>query len=89
MPVDEPFHWAFGPHTRVMHQTPARMRAFARWYGAVDLVLAYKRCRPGLLGWLERAQIRLGAYEQGGVARERDREDFEQNFLEGPDRTEV
>ena len=39
--------------------------------------LAYKRCRPGLLGWLERAQIRLGAYGPDGAARQRDLEEFE------------
>ena len=59
------------------------MRAFARWYGTVDLVLAYKRCRPGLLGWLERAQIRLDAYGPDGAARQRDREEFEGDFAEG------
>ena len=51
-----------------------------RWYAAVDLALAYKRCRPGLLLWLERAQTRLGSYGPDGAARQRDREAFEGDF---------
>ena len=48
-----------------------------------SLVLCGKRCRPGLLGWLERAQIRLDAYGPDGAARQRDREEFEGDFAEG------
>ena len=40
-------------------------------------VLAYKRARPALFAWLERAQKRLGAYEPGGAARERDIAEYE------------
>ncbi|EOD16943.1 hypothetical protein EMIHUDRAFT_244650 [Emiliania huxleyi CCMP1516] len=40
-----------------------------RWYGAVDLALACKRCCPRLYGWLERAQTRLGSYGPDGAAR--------------------
>ena len=40
-------------------------------------VLAYKRARPAMLAWLERAQIRLGAYASHGVARARDAEEYE------------
>lgn len=43
-------------------------------------VLAYKRCRPLLYGWLERAQLRLGAYGPNGVARKRDRDEFDRDF---------
>ena len=32
-----------------------------RWYEAVSAALAYKRCRPDLILWLERANIRLSA----------------------------
>jgi len=55
-----------------------------RWYEAVDRTLAYKRFalehKAGLLGWLERAQIRLGSYGPDGAARKRDREEFEGDF---------
>ena len=44
-----------------------------RWYEVVDEALAYKLCRPGLVLWLERANISLGSY---GAARKRDREEF-------------
>ena len=43
------------------------------WHG----VVAYKRCKPALYAWLERAQIRLNAYGEGGAARKRDRAAFE------------
>ena len=39
--------------------------------------LAYLRFRPALLAWLERAQQRRGDYEEGGVARLRDLEEYE------------
>ena len=42
--------------------------------------LAYKRCRPLLYGWLERAQTRLGSYGPDGAARQRDLEEFEGDF---------
>ena len=51
-----------------------------RWYEAVSAALAYKRCRPGILLWLERAQTRLGSYGPDGAARQRDREAFEGAF---------
>ena len=40
--------------------------------------MAHKRCKPALYAWLERAQIRMGAYnEETGAARKRDRAAFE------------
>ena len=45
--------------------------------------MAHKRCKPALYAWLERAQIRMNAYGQDGVARKRDRAAFEaDNVLE-------
>ena len=70
---------AFPPATTVLRLPPAKMR----WYEAVDFVLAYKRCRPLLYGWLERAQIGLGSYGPDGAARKRDREEFEGDFGHG------
>ena len=67
---------AFPSTTTVLRLPPARMRLRHLWQG----VLAHKRCRPGLLGWLERAQIRLGSYGPDGAARKRDREQFECDF---------
>ncbi|EOD30145.1 hypothetical protein EMIHUDRAFT_203632 [Emiliania huxleyi CCMP1516] len=55
--------------TTVLRLPPAKMR----WYEAVDGALAYKRCRPLLYGWLERAQIGLGSYGPDGAARKRGR----------------
>jgi len=66
---------AFAPATPVLRLPPAKMR----WYDAVAFALAYKRCRPLLYGWLERAQTRLGSYGPDGAARQRDRE-FEGDF---------
>ena len=70
--------------TTVLRLSPASMRDLQRWYEAVDgalpLPLAYKRCRPLLYGWLERAQARLGSYGPDGAARQRDREEFEGDF---------
>ena len=51
-----------------------------RWYDGVSFALAYKRCRPGLVLWLERANIRLGSYGPDGAARQRDLEEFEGDF---------
>ena len=43
-----------------------------------DWGMAHKRCKPALYAWLERAQIRMGAYnEETGAARKRDRAAFE------------
>ena len=67
---------AFPTTTTILCRRPAEMR----WYEAVGGALAYKRCRPGLLGWLQRAQISLGAYGPDGAARKRDREEFEGDF---------
>ena len=67
---------AFPPATTVLRLPPARMR----WYEAVDFILAYKRCRPLLYGWLERANIRLGSYGPDGAARQHDLEEFEADF---------
>ena len=67
---------AFQPATTVLRLPPAKMR----WYDAVAFALAYKRCRPLLYGWLERAQTRLGSYGPDGAARQRDREEFEGDF---------
>ena len=69
------FH-PFPPATTVLRLPPAKMR----WHDAMDGVLAYKRCRPLLYGWLERAQTRLGSYGPDGAARQRDREEFEGDF---------
>ena len=71
---------AFPTATTVLRLPPKRMRALQRWYEVVDGALAYKRCRPLLYGWLERAQIRLGSYGPDGAARKRDREEFEGDF---------
>ena len=68
--------------TTVLRLSPDSMRPRQLWYAAVDLVLAYKRCRPGLYGWLERANIRLGSYGPDGAARQRDREEFEADFAD-------
>jgi len=67
---------AFASATTVLRLPPATMR----WYEAVDGALAYKRCRPLLYGWLERAQTRLGSYGPDGAARQRDLEEFEGDF---------
>ena len=40
-------------------------------------VLAYKRCKSGLYAWLERAQMRMGFYAEGGVGRKRERDAWE------------
>ncbi|EOD30598.1 hypothetical protein EMIHUDRAFT_253684 [Emiliania huxleyi CCMP1516] len=71
---------AFCPTTTVLRLSPARMRAQERLRLLYQGVLAYKRCRPLLLGWLERAQIRLDSYGLDGAARQRDREEFESEF---------
>ena len=42
----------------------------------------YKRCRPLFYSWLERAQLRLNSYGEGGAARKRDREEFEGDFAQ-------
>ena len=47
---------AFPSATTVLRLPPKRMRDLQRWCEAVDGALAYKRCRPLLYGWLERAQ---------------------------------
>ena len=75
---------AFHPCTRIVRLPPARMRARQNWHAAVDAALAYKRCRPQLYGWLERAQNRLGSYGPDGAARKRDREVFERDRLLSP-----
>ena len=76
---------AFPSATKVLRLPPATMR----WCEAVDGALAYKRCRPLLYGWLERANTRLGSYGPDGAARKRDREEFEADFAlataRGPD----
>jgi len=71
---------AFCPTTTVLRLSPARMRAQERLRLLYQGVLAYKRCRPLLLGWLERAQIQLDSYGLDGAARQRDREEFESEF---------
>ena len=75
---------AFASYRTTVHRrSPTKMR----WYNAVDRTLAYKRFalehKVGLLGWLERANIRLGSYGPDGVARKRDREEFEGDFGHG------
>ena len=70
----------FEPETTVLRLPPKRMRDLQRWYEAVDGALAYKRCRPLLYSWLERAQTRLGSYGPDGAARQRDLEEFEGDF---------
>lgn len=44
--------------------------------------LAYIRCKDPLLRWLERAQHRMGAYEEGGVARLRDLEAYRADVMD-------
>ena len=68
---------AFPYAATILRVPPASMRAQERLLFFYKGALAYKRCRPGLLGWLERAQIRLGAYGPDGAARQRDLEEFE------------
>ena len=72
---------AFSPCTKILRLAPARLRARQHWHAAVDAAVAHKRCRPQLYGWLERAQLRLGAYGPVGAARKRDREEFERDRL--------
>ena len=80
---------AFESTTTVLRLPPKRMRDLQRWYEAVDGALAYKRCRPLLYGWLEKAQIELGSYGPDGAARQHDRDEFEGDFASatarGPD----
>ena len=64
-------------HAISLYQRRESFRILARSAVLYKGALAYKRCRPGLLGWLERAQIRLGAYGPDGAARQRDLEEFE------------
>ena len=44
--------------------------------------LAYIRYKDPLLRWLERAQHRMGAYEEGGVARLRDLEAYRVDVMD-------
>jgi len=60
--------------TEVIRLPPAKMRAQQLWDGVIDEAVAYKRCRPLFYSWLERAQLRLNSYGEGGAARKRDRE---------------
>ena len=57
----------------------AKYHVATLWHGC----LAYRRCKDGLLRWLERAQTRLGSYALDGAARKRDREEFESDFGRG------
>mmetsp|Transcript_36123 Transcript_36123/g.120927 ORF Transcript_36123/g.120927 Transcript_36123/m.120927 type:complete len:319 (-) Transcript_36123:251-1207(-) len=66
--------------TEVIRLPPAKMRAQQLWDGVIDEAVAYKRCRPLFYSWLERAQLRLNSYGEGGAARKRDREEFEGDF---------
>ena len=53
-----------------------------RWYellGAVR-VIGSKTVKAALFAWLERAQLRIGAYAANGVAAKRDRVAFEAEF---------
>ena len=52
-------------------KTYENLRLFWNWG------MAHKRCKPALYAWLERAQIRMGAYGEHGAARKRDRAAFE------------
>ena len=66
--------------TTITYLPPTSMRAQDRLFFLYKGVVAYQRCRPGLLGWLERVQIKLGSYGPDGAARKRDREAFERDF---------
>ena len=68
------------PASQVIRLPPAKMRAQQLWDGVIDEAVAYKRCRPLFYSWLERAQLRLNSYGEGGAARKRDREEFEGDF---------
>ena len=68
---------AFPDTTTVNRLAPAVMKARANMLFLGQGVLAYKRCRPALLTWLERTQLRLGAYAADGAACMRDREAYE------------
>ena len=71
---------AFPYAATILRVPPASMRAQERLLFFYKGALAYKRCRPGLLGWLERAQIRLGSYCENDAARKRDLAEFERDF---------
>ena len=78
---------ALTPGLALIRLPPARLRAQQRILFLGKALLAYRRCRPLLYGWLERAQLRLGAYGPDGAARRRDQEEFEGDFpmrLAGP-----
>ncbi|EOD06800.1 hypothetical protein EMIHUDRAFT_106730 [Emiliania huxleyi CCMP1516] len=63
---------------RSLESRVSRYHVVTLWQG----MLAYQRCKDPLLRWLERAQHRLGAYEEGGVARQRDLESYEADNMD-------
>ena len=84
LPTTAEIRDAFPASTAVNRIAPARMRAQDRLLFLYNGVLAYKRCRPGLVSWLERVQITQGAYGPDGAARKRDRDAFESDFGPSP-----
>ena len=58
----------------------------AQWVGQTRFLQVVVQARamasltPRVYAWLERAQGRMGAYEEGGPARARDRQGFEEEF---------
>jgi hypothetical protein len=71
---------AFESGTAVVRLPPERMLAQERLLLLGKSFLAYQRCRSALFAWLERSQIRTGAYAPGGGACERDRAAYEEEF---------
>ena len=57
---------SFPDGVRTVVRTRDNARALAQG------VLAYRRCRRGLLAWLERTQLKMDAYGLDGPARKRD-----------------
>jgi len=63
----------FPKETTIVRLPPARMIAQEHLFFLGQSLLAYKRSRSRIFAWLERSQIRMGAYAPGGAARQRDR----------------
>jgi hypothetical protein len=66
----------FPKETTIVRLPPARMLAQEHLFFLGQSLLAYKRSRSRIFAWLERSQIRMGAYAPGGAARQRDREAY-------------
>jgi hypothetical protein len=74
---------AFDKHHTVIRLPPERMDAQERLVLLGRSVLAYKRTRAALFAWLERSQIRIGAYALGGAGLKRDLEAYVLDFGRG------